>query len=109
MISLILLFSTINAKIIGPSSCFTCRAKNLKECQEYGVELSCQIPSNNIQQKPILRYHTQVTSLVDARSKCAISGGKVLDVSFDEQKKLDFGKLVTNYSALVIDRESESG
>ena len=109
MISLLLLTVTINAKIIGPSSCFTCRARNLKECQEFGVELSCQIPANNVQQKPILRYHTQVTSLVEARDKCAISGGKVLDVSFDEQKKIDFGKLVTNYSALVIDRESESG
>ena len=39
----------------------------------------------------------------------SVKGGKLLDVSFDDEKKLEFGRLVTNYSALVIDRGSETG
>ena len=107
--SLLLAGAAVTGSFTGPQSCFTCRARNLKDCQEYGVELNCRAPKNNEMQRQVLRYHTQVTSLVDAQHKCAISGGRVLDVSFDEQKKIDFGKLVTNYSALVIDRGSTTG
>ena len=105
----LLLTAAVSGTLTGPQSCFTCRARNLKDCQEFGVELNCRTPQNNLMQRQVLRYHTQVTSLVDAQNKCAISGGRVLDISFDEQKKIDFGKLVTNYSALVIDRGSATG